>query len=60
MRPMEEHLKEHCRTIVKDFGKEWGRRILRGCIPVWREAYGETVTGRVITEIQKIMKEPTK
>lgn len=57
---MEEHLKEHCRTIIKDFGKEWGRRVLLQSVPVWREAYGTTVTNRVIVEIKKILGEPAK
>lgn len=60
MRAIEEHLKDYCRTMVKDFGKADGRRILRQNIPLWREAYGETVTRRVIAEIQKILEESGK
>lgn len=55
MRPIEDHLIDHARTIIKDFGPEWGRRILLGCVPVWRKEYGEAITGRVTKEIRLML-----
>ena len=52
---MAEHLIDHSRTIVKDFGKERGRRLLRQNIPVWRAAYGQSVVRDVIKGIQQIL-----
>ncbi len=37
------HLSDYATTMLKDLGTEHGRRYLRGCIPVWRDAYGEDV-----------------
>lgn len=34
------HLSYYSDQMIRDFGRDHGRRYLRGCIPVWRDAYG--------------------
>ena len=43
--------------MIKDLGKEDGRRCLLRNIPLWREHYGETVTTRVAHGIRKLLQE---
>lgn len=57
MRPIEEHLKDYARTMIKDLGKSHGRSYLLGCIPIWKKEYGDAVTKKVVAEIKKILSE---
>lgn len=54
---MEEILLEFAKTMVKDLGKEDGRRYLLRNVGLWRKAYGETVANRVIAGIRGMLGE---
>ncbi len=53
----EQVLLDYAKTMIKDLGKEDGRRCLLRNIPLWREHYGETVTTRVVYGIRKLLQE---
>ena len=53
----EQVLLDYAKTMIKDLGKEDGRRCLLRNIPLWREHYGETVTTRVAHGIRKRLQE---
>ncbi len=53
----EQVLLDYAKTMIKDLGKEDGRRCLLRNIPLWREHYGETVTTRVVHGIRKLLQE---
>ena len=53
----EQVLLDYAKTMIKDLGKEDGRRCLLRNIPLWREHYGETVTTRVAKGIRKLLQE---
>lgn len=53
----EQVLLDYAKTMIKDLGKEDGRRCLLRNIPLWREHYGETVTTRVANGIRKLLQE---
>lgn len=55
---IESVLLEYAKTMIKDLGKEDGRRCLLRNVPLWREHYGETVTGRVVKGIRELLHEP--
>ena len=38
------HLTYYADLMIKDLREPHARRYLRGCIPVWREAYGADVS----------------
>lgn len=47
------HLTYYADLMIKDLREPHARRYLRGCIPVWREAYGDDVSkqmGQIILE----------
>lgn len=44
------HLSDYAETMIKDLKPDHARSYLRGCIPVWRDAYGTDVS-REIGEI---------
>jgi hypothetical protein len=56
----EQVLLEYAKTMIKDLGKEDGRRCLLRNVPLWREHYGETVTARVVRGIRQLLKEGGK
>lgn len=37
------HLTYYSELMIRDFGRDHGRRYLRRCIPVWNEHYGKDV-----------------
>ena len=53
----EQVLLDYAKNMIKDLGKEDGRRCLLRNIPLWREHYGETVTTRVAHGIRKLLQE---
>ena len=53
----EQVLLDYAKTMIKDLGKEDGRRCLLRNIPLWREHYGETVTTMVVHGIRKLLQE---
>lgn len=53
----EQILLDYAKTMIRDLGKEDGRRCLLRNIPLWREHYGETVTARVSQGIRKLLQE---
>ena len=53
----EQVLLDYAKTMIKDLGKEDGRRCLLRNIPLWREHYRETVTTRVAHGIRKLLQE---
>lgn len=53
----EQILLDYAKTMIRDLGKEDGRRCLLRNVPLWREHYGETVTQRVSTGIRKLLQE---
>lgn len=53
----EQILLDYAKTMIRDLGKEDGRRCLLRNIPLWREHYGETVTNRVSQGIRKLLQE---
>lgn len=55
MKSMAEHLTDHCRTLLKDFGRDHGRNLIRQNIPVWREAYGQSVARQVTKNVMEIL-----
>lgn len=47
------HLSYYSDLMLRDLGRDYGRRYLRRCIPVWREHYGKDVAdhmGRLIRQ----------
>lgn len=47
------HLTYYADLMIKDLREDHARSYLRGCIPVWRESYGEDVAaqmGRIIAQ----------
>lgn len=56
----EQVLLEYAKTMIKDLGKEDGRRCLLRNVPLWREHYGETVTARVVHGIRHLLREGGK
>lgn len=53
----EQILLDYAKTMIRDLGKEDGRRCLLRNVPLWREHYGETVTQRVSIGIRKLLQE---
>lgn len=53
----EQILLDYAKTMIRDLGKEDGRRCLLRNTPLWREHYGETVTNRVAQGIRKLLQE---
>lgn len=53
----EQILLDYAKTMIRDLGKEDGRRCLLRNIPLWREHCGETVTNRVAQGIRKLLQE---
>lgn len=47
------HLTYYSDMMIKDFGPVGGRRYLRGCIPIWREAYGIDVANHMAMIIKQ-------
>ncbi len=41
------HLTYFAELTIKDIGYTYGRQYLLGCIRVWREAYGDGVSGHM-------------
>jgi hypothetical protein len=56
----EQVLLEYAKTMIKDLGKEDGRRCLLRNVPLWREHYGEPVTTRVVHGIRQLLKDGGK
>lgn len=47
------HLTYYSELMIKDFGAPHARIYLRGCIPIWREAYGADIAthmGQIIKQ----------
>lgn len=53
----EQILLDYAKTMIRDLGKEEGRRCLLRNVPLWREHYGETVAQRVSMGIRKLLQE---
>lgn len=54
------HLTYYSELMIRDLGKDYGRRYLRGCIPVWREAYGDDLAGHMGKIIKQKLDTPRK
>lgn len=47
------HLSSYSDLMIRDFKIDHARRYLRGCIKVWRDAYGEDIAvhmGKIIKQ----------
>lgn len=47
------HLTYYSDMMIKDFGLVGGRRYLRGCIPIWCEAYGADISAHMAQLIKQ-------
>lgn len=47
------HLTSYSETMIKDLKPDHARSYLRGCIQVWREAYGADVADQMTAIIRK-------
>lgn len=47
------HLTYYAELMLKDLRQDHARRYLRGCIKVWREAYGADVADQMAAIIRK-------
>ena len=51
VRPIEDHLIDWGRMMIRDLGEQMAKPYLRGCVRLWRKEYGEVIADRAAKEI---------
>lgn len=54
------HLNYYADLMIRDFGLPHARNYLRGCIPIWRDAYGTDIASHMGKLIKQKLDNNTK